>query len=105
MFCDFRPINTVDLFYFCAVPQLPRPHPAAPPDIVSRFNEFSKHDSEPVTSHSSLKSTGHTSSASTSFNEFWEAPARFWAPSRAIDDAEIEAVLVSAPYTFLLFLP
>ncbi|KAF8516681.1 hypothetical protein JB92DRAFT_3114099 [Gautieria morchelliformis] len=70
-----------------ANPQLPHPHPLAPPDIASRFS------SKGHASHPTPKSPGHPSAGSTSFKEFWEAPARFWAPSREVGPVEIEAVL------------
>lgn len=80
-------------------PQPPHPHPAAPQDIVSRFNDILKirHHSEAALSHSKMKLKNEVSAGSTTYNEFWDAPSRFWAPSRTIEDVEIQAVLVSVP--------
>lgn len=63
---------------------IPHPHPAAPPDVASHFSEF----------RNKFSSSVQSSPSPQSFSEFWDAPSRFWAPSRAVDETEIEAVLV-----------
>jgi small subunit ribosomal protein YMR-31 len=77
------------IFLFHLEPQPPHSHPLAPPDIASRFS--SKGHTSP-----------HPSRGPTQFKEFWEAPARFWGPSRKVEDVEIEAVLVSNPFPHIL---
>ncbi|KAF8590256.1 hypothetical protein K439DRAFT_174346 [Ramaria rubella] len=74
-------------------PHTPQPHPAAPPDIVSHFQDFMRRLNSSTQSpfqHTATETTSHTSH---SFVEFWEAPARLWAPARKVDEKEIEAVL------------
>jgi hypothetical protein len=91
-------INTVNDVHI--EPPLPHPHPAAPQDIVSRFNNIAQngHHLDPTLSHPKTKLATKVSAGSTSYNEFWDAPSRFWAPSRTLGEVEVQAVLVSVPF-------
>jgi small subunit ribosomal protein YMR-31 len=81
----------------CPAPAPPHPHPAAPAEVQKSFSEFAKKldtspSSSPSESHVSRKITGREF-----FGEFWEAPSWVRQPRyRELEDAEIDAVLVSS---------
>jgi len=69
----------------------PHPHPAAPAELKQRFSDFvGKSDlSSPV-----MASSKELSNGSRLYNNFWEAPTRFWQPRvREIEEAELEAIM------------
>jgi small subunit ribosomal protein YMR-31 len=74
-------------------PQAQRPHPAAPAQLKEAFSNFlEKYNS---ISQSSGKNAQQNPSRLI-FNDFWEAPGHLWRPKiRQLEDAEIDAVLVS----------
>ncbi|KAH7924842.1 hypothetical protein BV22DRAFT_1012464 [Leucogyrophana mollusca] len=68
------------------------PHPAAPPEFQKAFAA--------ADDAASSTNQGPSSSSAEVFQEFWEAPARFWSPRhRQLEDAEVEAVLVCSLFT------
>ena len=74
-------------------PQPQRPHPAAPAQLREAFSDFLKKYNSPLPS--SGKNTRQNSQRLT-FKDFWEAPERLSRPRiRQLEDAEIDAVLVS----------
>ncbi|KIJ70640.1 hypothetical protein HYDPIDRAFT_105383 [Hydnomerulius pinastri MD-312] len=61
------------------------PHPAAPPEYRKTFSGIVQ-----PTSSSRKPAAGEQPA----FQEFWEAPARFWRPkNRELEEFEIDAVL------------
>ncbi len=70
-----------------------RPHPAAPAQLKEAFSDFLKKYNSP--SPSSGRNTQQNSQRLI-FKDFWEAPEPLWRPRiRQLEDAEIDAVLVS----------
>jgi len=69
-------------------PEAPHPHPAAPEQVKQSFSEFLKKfkasASSPAESSSGRKASGQV------FEEFWQAPERFW--KRELQEWEIELV-------------
>jgi len=78
-------------------PDTPHPHPAAPLELKQRFSEFlAKMNSSASTQSASSKSVGV-------YNEFWEAPSRFWKPRiRHLEEAEMNAIMVRVNNGILL---
>jgi hypothetical protein len=72
----------------------PHPHPAAPAELKARFSELlSRRQASEAPPTSDKAST-----SSSVFNEFWEAPSRFWRPRmRELEQEEIDAVMVRFP--------
>ncbi|KAF4619161.1 hypothetical protein D9613_005588 [Agrocybe pediades] len=75
-----------------STPEAPHPHPAAPSEFKQRFPQFlearNNSTSSPAKSSSKSEETGNI------YNEFWEAPARFWKPRvRYIDEKEMDAIM------------
>ncbi|PPQ79571.1 hypothetical protein CVT25_003453 [Psilocybe cyanescens] len=75
-----------------ATPDAPHPHPAAPVELKQRFSEFlAKHKS----SESTVSSSSSSESSTNIYNDFWEAPSRFWRPRiRKIEEDEMDAIMV-----------
>jgi small subunit ribosomal protein YMR-31 len=74
-------------------PQPQRPHPAAPAQLKETFSDFLKKYNSP--SPSSGRNP-QKNSQRLAFKDFWEAPTSLWRPRiRQLEDAEIDAVLVS----------
>ena len=74
-------------------PQSQRPHPAAPAQLKETFSKFlEKYNSpSPPSGKNPQKNPGQRI-----FNNFWDAPGHVWRPRISqLEDAEIEAVLVS----------
>ncbi|KAH7888127.1 hypothetical protein F5I97DRAFT_1806085 [Phlebopus sp. FC_14] len=62
------------------------PHPAAPPEYRKSFSEMVPKSSP---------SSGPFSGEQPAFQDFWDAPSRFWRPKyRELEEVEIDAVLV-----------
>lgn len=93
-------ISSFSLILPFVAPDSPHPHPAAPADIVTRFKEFQKRSNSSTPSSLSL-ATRQEASGSRSYQEFWEAPARFWKSSRIVEDVEMDAVLVSPNRSYI----
>lgn len=76
-------------------PQPQHPHPAAPVQLKEAFSDFlQKYKSH--LSPSSSKSI-RQNPRGLMFNDFWEAPGHLWQPKiRHLEDAEIDAILVSS---------
>lgn len=74
-------------------PQPQRPHPAAPAQLKEAFSDFLKKYNSP------FPSSGRNTQQNTqrlTFKDFWEAPVSLSRPRiRQLEDAEIDAVLVS----------
>jgi small subunit ribosomal protein YMR-31 len=70
----------------------PHPHPAASAEIREQFADFLKKR----LGRSSDSATRHGANASTViYNNFWEAPIKFWKPRvRELDDWEMESIMV-----------
>ncbi|KAJ3736051.1 hypothetical protein DFJ43DRAFT_1136301 [Lentinula guzmanii] len=76
--------------------ETPHAHPFAPPEFQSKnYTQFSKGASVSGSSASPTPSSSSSGSKSGSgFQEFWEAPERFWRPRvHQLEEAEIEAIL------------
>jgi small subunit ribosomal protein YMR-31 len=74
-------------------PQRQRPHPAAPAQLKETFSKFlEKYNSpSPPSANNAQKNPRQRI-----FNDFWDAPGHVWRPRiRHLEDAEIDAVLVS----------
>jgi small subunit ribosomal protein YMR-31 len=67
----------------------------APPEIAADFNNFLKRAQSSAATSASSSSSGSKAASKQVYAEFWEAPSRYWAPYREMDQGEIEAVLVS----------
>jgi small subunit ribosomal protein YMR-31 len=74
-------------------PQPQRPHPAAPTQLKETFSNFLKKYNSPSPSSGR---NAQQNSQGLAFKDFWDAPAALWRPKvRQLEDAEIDAVLVS----------
>jgi len=72
-----------------STPDVPHPHPAAPIEFKQRFSEFLAKMNSSTTSESAVKP-----SSDTVFNDFWEAPPRFWKPKvRLLEEDEMNAIM------------
>jgi len=76
-------------------PDTPHPHPAAPAEFKERFSEFlakmNSSGASPKTSSTKPSSSGNVNT----FDQFWEAPSRFWQPRvRDMSEAEMDAIMV-----------
>ncbi|KAJ3539306.1 hypothetical protein NMY22_g4798 [Coprinellus aureogranulatus] len=70
-------------------PDVPHPHPQAPPDYQ---RVFTNHSSSPK-STATQSSEGSEAGVQT-YTYFWEAPSRLWAyRARVPDEAEMEAIM------------
>ncbi|KAH7912472.1 hypothetical protein BJ138DRAFT_1004366 [Hygrophoropsis aurantiaca] len=70
------------------------PHPAAPPEFQKAFSSAGTPSSQ--TSSSSSKEI---------FQDFWEAPTRFWSPRhKQLEEVEIDAILVRLPLPLIQLL-
>ncbi|THH06978.1 hypothetical protein EW146_g9452 [Bondarzewia mesenterica] len=82
-------------------PSTPGPqhaHPAAPEQLKASFPDFMKKFKS-----SSARSSGSAGSGKQAYGEFWEAPEWVWNPrSRQLEEAEIEAISLSAFSTVIL---
>ncbi|KAH8826961.1 hypothetical protein DL96DRAFT_1802465 [Flagelloscypha sp. PMI_526] len=68
----------------------PKPHPSAPDEIKQGFGDFLKRLASSEAGAGSSATTGGNSS----FDNFWDAPDRFWRPkNRELEDSEIDLVL------------
>lgn len=78
-------------------PEARHPHPAAPAEFKERFSQFlAKMNSSGSSESASQKSSASKDSSVTVYNNFWEAPPQLWKPRvRELDEAEIEAIMVS----------
>jgi small subunit ribosomal protein YMR-31 len=84
-------INFIGKRSWPSKPDTQRPHPAAPSELQKSFSDFLKKFEASATLSS--KKAGANGSKQM-FDEFWEAPARFWRPRvRELEDGEIDAVL------------
>ncbi|KAF5321697.1 hypothetical protein D9619_000942 [Psilocybe cf. subviscida] len=72
----------------------PHPHPAAPAEFKERFSEFlTKMNSSGASSKASSSKPSSSGNTNT-FNQFWEAPSRFWQPRvREMSKAEMDAIM------------
>jgi small subunit ribosomal protein YMR-31 len=82
------------------------PHPAAPKEIVEKFQDFltkfrAGPSSSASSSSSSSSSNGEAKKKDVIYDEFWLAPRRFWG-KRDLGEAEIEAVEVRCHSTCTL---
>jgi small subunit ribosomal protein YMR-31 len=78
-------------------PEQPHAHPAAPQNIKDAFPGFLKKFNA---SESGTSGGGSSKKeAATLYNEFWEAPSRYWVKNMSED--EMEAITVSAYPQFL----
>ncbi|TFK81626.1 hypothetical protein K466DRAFT_557675 [Polyporus arcularius HHB13444] len=76
-----------------AKPEEQHPHPFAPPELKQHFADFlKKFQSSPKASTSGSTSSAKKSGSSNGlvYEEFWQAPARYW--KRELQDWEIELV-------------
>ncbi|KAJ3826444.1 hypothetical protein F5878DRAFT_565611 [Lentinula raphanica] len=75
-------------------PETPHAHPFAPSEFQNKnYTQFSKGASESGPSASSSSSSSGSKS-SNAFQEFWEAPERFWKPKvHQLEEVEIDAIL------------
>ena len=77
-------------------PEEQHPHPFAPPELKQHFADFlKKFQSSPATSASasSSKAAAKKSGNGPVYEEFWQAPARYW--KRELQDWEVDLVQVS----------
>ncbi|KAF9003417.1 hypothetical protein BDQ17DRAFT_1425373 [Cyathus striatus] len=76
-----------------STPEAPHAHPAAPAELREHFGEFLKKIQS--SSPSSSQTTGPSSEGTKAvYNDFWEAPSRFWRPRvRELEDTEMEAIM------------
>jgi len=72
-------------------PNVQRAHPAAPEELKRSFTDFLKKF------QSSMRKNGSGSSSGASvYQEYWEAPSKYWnSRVKTISEEEIDAVLVS----------
>ncbi|KAJ3712265.1 hypothetical protein C8R42DRAFT_687446 [Lentinula raphanica] len=72
----------------------PHAHPFAPSEFQNKnYTQFSKGASESGPSASSSSSSSGSKS-NNAFQEFWEAPERFWKPRvHQLEEVEIDAIL------------
>jgi len=69
-------------------PHIPAPHPAAPPETRTTFEEFRrrfKAYSAPTPRKGQEESPVYT--------EIWEAPSRFWRSKLVLSESEVEAIM------------
>ncbi|KAH9921563.1 uncharacterized protein BXZ73DRAFT_104446 [Epithele typhae] len=74
-------------------PSHPEPqhaHPFAPPELQQKFSEFVKKFQGGSTSSASSSAAKSKSSGGQVFEEFWQAPARFW--KRELQEWEVDLV-------------
>ena len=69
-------------------------HPAAPEELKRSFTDFLKKFQSPVRTNGSGSSSGaHV------YQEYWEAPSKFWnSRAKMISEEEIDGVLVGVYY-------
>uniref|UniRef100_A0A8H7XX64 Uncharacterized protein n=1 Tax=Psilocybe cubensis TaxID=181762 RepID=A0A8H7XX64_PSICU len=67
-----------------STPDAPHPHPAAPAELRQRIADF-------IAKHNSPQPTAPSTNI---YNDFWEAPSRFWKPRiRQIEEDEMNAIM------------
>jgi len=74
-------------------PEAQHAHPAAPPELKQAFSDFLKKFQASAVSSSpagSVKTSSSRKDGDQVFEEFWQAPARFW--KHDLEDWEIELV-------------
>ncbi|EDR04864.1 uncharacterized protein LACBIDRAFT_294900 [Laccaria bicolor S238N-H82] len=70
-------------------PDVPHTHPAAPAELKERFTSFFLRPAESQAEGSSL-----TQDNKSVFEDFWQAPTRYWKPRvREIEEKEMDAVM------------
>ncbi|TEB29581.1 hypothetical protein FA13DRAFT_1734793, partial [Coprinellus micaceus] len=69
-------------------PDVPHPHPQAPPDYQRVFTNHASSSNPTAAESQASESTVQT------YTNFWEAPSRHWAyRARVPDEAEMEAIM------------
>ncbi|TFK43132.1 hypothetical protein BDQ12DRAFT_674456 [Crucibulum laeve] len=80
--------------------EAPQAHPAAPAELKNHFADFVK-KLEGSAESSSSKSSSKSPSEAAVFQDFWEAPSRFWKPRvRELEDAEVDAIMSGGASSF-----
>ncbi|KAG8711995.1 hypothetical protein FRC11_001281 [Ceratobasidium sp. 423] len=70
-------------------PHVPAPHPAAPPEARTTFEEFRR----------KFKAYQHPAPRKVKnedvrvYNDIWDAPSRFWRDRLAVSDREVKAIM------------
>ncbi|EJF63125.1 hypothetical protein BD309DRAFT_945311 [Dichomitus squalens] len=72
-------------------PEEQHPHPFAPQELKERFGEFvKKFQTAPAAAASGSGAAKKSSSSAKVFEEFWQAPSRFW--KHDLEEWEIDLV-------------
>jgi len=75
-----------------STPEAQHAHPAAPTELKQSFDQFLKKFQNPP--QQAQSATSQLSSTPGAYEEFWEAPSRYWNPRvRQLSEEEIDAVL------------
>ncbi|KAF8603426.1 hypothetical protein BDV93DRAFT_606718 [Ceratobasidium sp. AG-I] len=72
-------------------PHTPAPHPAAPPETKTTFEEF-RRKFKAYSAPTPRKGNAKQEEVST-YNEIWEAPSRFWRSRLALTESEVDAIM------------
>ncbi|QRV72312.1 hypothetical protein RhiJN_00326 [Ceratobasidium sp. AG-Ba] len=70
-------------------PHVPQPHPAAPQELRTTFEEFRRR----FKSYSAPAPRKNKNDDVMTYNAPWEAPKRFWRSRLVITDSEMDAVM------------
>ncbi|KAG9075672.1 hypothetical protein FS749_012644 [Ceratobasidium sp. UAMH 11750] len=70
-------------------PHVPQPHPAAPQEMRTTFEEFRRR----FKSYSAPTARKEKTDEVVTYNNIWDAPRRFWQSRTAITESEMDAIM------------